>query len=77
MFAPRGYVIGTALLLAGLVVMNGPAPIRRDGPVCPPLLWLAAFVLGLSSLAYPPLAFVAGTAFGIGYIFAGVSLLRA
>ena len=76
-FAPQGYAVGATLLLAGLVMMNVPALIRRDGPVCPPLLWLIAFVCGLGSLAYAPLAFVAGTVFGIGYIFAGISLLRA
>jgi hypothetical protein len=77
LFGPQGYVIGARLLLAGLVVMNGPSLIRRDGPICPPLLWLAAFVLGLSSLVYAPLAWVAGMVFGIGYIFAGIALLRA
>jgi hypothetical protein len=77
LFGPQGYVIGATLLLAGLVVMNGPALIRRDRPICPPLLWLAAFVLGLGSLACAPLAWVAGAVFGIGYIFAGIALLRA
>jgi hypothetical protein len=77
LFAPEGYRIGAALLLAGLVVMNTPALIRRERPICPPLLWLAAFVCGLGALAYPALALVAGTVFGIGYIFAGISLLRA
>jgi hypothetical protein len=77
LFAQEGYVIGATMLLAGLTVMNLPALIRRDGPICPPVLWLMAFVCGLGSLAYPQLAFVAGTVFGIGYIFAGNSLLRA
>jgi hypothetical protein len=77
LFGPQGYVIGATLLLAGLVVMNAPALVRRDRPICPPLLWLTAFVLGLSSLVYAPLAWVAGTVFGIGYIFAGIALLRA
>ncbi|HTT98598.1 MAG TPA: hypothetical protein VMF58_11155 [Rhizomicrobium sp.] len=77
LFAPQGYVLGATLLLLGLVVMNLPALIRWERPICPPLLWLAAFVLGLGSLAYYPLALVAGVVFGIGYIFAGVSLLRA
>jgi hypothetical protein len=76
LFAPQGYVIGATLLLAGLVVMNATALIRWERPICPPLLWLAAFVCGLGSLAYPPLGLVAGTVFSIGYIFAGVSLLR-
>lgn len=76
LFTPQGYVIGATLLLAGLVVMNAPALIRWERPICPPLLWLIAFVCGLASLVYAPLAFVAGTVFGIGYIFAGVSLLR-
>lgn len=76
LFAPQGYVIGATLLLVGLVVMSAPALIRWERPICPPLLWLAAFVCGLGSLVYPPLAFVAGTVFGIGYIFAGVALLR-
>jgi hypothetical protein len=78
LFAGRsGYIAGATLLLAGFVVMNTGALTRRDGPICPPLLWLIAFLCGLGSLAYAPLAFVAGTVFGIGYIFAGVSLLRA
>jgi len=77
LFAPQGYVLGATLLLIGLVILNAPALIRWERPICPPLLWLIAFVLGLGSLAYPPLAFAAGTVFGIGYIFAGVSLLRA
>lgn len=77
LFAPQGYVIGATLLLAGLVVMNLPALIRWERPICPPLLWLIAFVCGLGSLGYLPLAFVGGTVFGIGYIFAGISLLRA
>ena len=77
LFAPQGYVLGATLLLIGLVVMNTPALIRREGPICPPLLWLIALACALASLAYAPLAVVAGTAFGIGYIFAGVALLRA
>lgn len=77
LFGPQGYMLGATLLLVGLAVMNAPALIRREGPICPPLLWLIAFVCGLGSLVYPPLAFVAGTVFGIGYIFAGISLLRA
>ncbi len=76
LFGTQGYTIGATLLLLGLVVMNAPTLIRRDGPICPPLLWLIAFLCGLASLAYAPLAFVAGTVFGIGYILAGVSLLR-
>jgi hypothetical protein len=77
LFAPQGYAIGASLLLAGLVVMNAPALMRWERPICPPLLWLAAFVLALASLAFPPLAIAAGTVFGIGYVFAGVALLRA
>ena len=72
-----GYIVGATLLLIGLVLMNAPALIRWERPICPPLLWLIVFALGLGSLAYPPLAFAAGTVFGVGYIFAGVSLLRA
>jgi len=77
LFGTQGYMLGATLLLVGLAVMNTPALIHREGPICPPLLWLIAFVCGVGSLAYAPLAFVAGTAFGIGYIFAGISLLRA
>ena len=77
LFGTQGYMLGATLLLVGLAVMNTPALIRREGPICPPLLWLIALICGLGSLAYPPLAFVAGTVFGIGYIFAGISLLRA
>jgi hypothetical protein len=77
LFAPQGYAIGATLLLVGLVIMNAPSLIRREKPICPPFLWLAAFVCGLASLAYAPLAAVAGTLFGIGYALAGVALLRA
>ncbi len=76
LFGAQGYVIGATHLLLGLVVMNARALIRRDGPICPPLLWLIAFLCGLASLSYAPLALIAGTVFGVGYIFAGVSLLR-
>jgi hypothetical protein len=77
LFAPGGYVIGATLLLAGLVVMNAPALARRERPLAPPLLWLVAFVCGLASLVYAPLAEVAGALFGIAYVFAGGALLRA
>jgi hypothetical protein len=77
LFAPQGYVIGATALLLGLAVMNVPTLMRRDGPICPPLLWLAAFVCGMASLAFAPLAIAAGVLFGLGYIFAGVALLRA
>ncbi|HVU21387.1 MAG TPA: hypothetical protein VHE09_11705 [Rhizomicrobium sp.] len=77
LFAGRsGYIVGATLLLIGLVAMNAPALIRWEPPIWPPLLWLVAFVCGLGSLAYGPLAIVAGAIFGVGYIFAGVSLLR-
>jgi len=77
LFAPRGYMIGATLLLTGLVVMNTPALVRRERPIWPPLLWLAALVCALASLGYVPLAAVAGAAFGIGYMLAGIALLRA
>jgi hypothetical protein len=77
LFAPGGYAMGATLVLAGLVVMNAPALIRRERPLWPPLLWLAAFVCGLASLAYAPLAAVAGAVFGMAYIVAGIALLRA
>jgi hypothetical protein len=77
LFAPQGYAVGATLLLVGLVAMNAPALIRRDRPLWPPLLWLAAFLCALASFAYAPLAVVAGMIFGIGYVVAGVALLRA
>jgi hypothetical protein len=77
LFGPRGYMVGATLLLVGLVVMNAPALIRRERPFWPPLLWLAAFLCGLASLIHAPLAAVAGALFGLGYVLAGIALLRA
>jgi hypothetical protein len=76
LFASGGYAIGATLLLTGLVVMNAPALIRRERPLWPAMLWLAALVSGLGSLVWMPLALVAGTVFGAGYLAAGIALLR-
>ena len=77
MFGAAGYQIGATALLFGLSIMNAPAVMRGAGPRAAPSLWLASFACGLASLAFAPLAIAAGVLFGVGYIFAGLTLLRA
>jgi len=77
LFGQRGYMLGAAMFLAGLIVMHLPSFIRREGEMAPPILWLvAAFVAAIAYFAYGPLAVPAGVIFGLGFVAAGWSLWR-
>ena len=76
LFEPRGYMIGSVLVLVGLVVMNVLTILRRDGPIAAPVLWNISLVFGFLALASGPLAPVAGVIFGVGYILAGIEVWR-
>jgi hypothetical protein len=75
-FAPRGYILGSAMVLAGLTVMNLLTVLRRDGPIAAPVLWNVALVFGVLALMSGPVAPVAGVIFSLGYILAGIELWR-
>jgi hypothetical protein len=72
MFGPQGYAIGSAVFVVGLIVMNAPTLIRRDGPYVAPLLWVVSLPLGLSP--WKQAGFIA---FALGFVWAGIGLLRA
>ncbi len=72
MFGPQGYAIGSAAFVVGLIVMNAPTLLRRDGPWIAPLLWLVSLPLGLSP--WKEAGFIA---FALGFVWAGIVLLRA
>lgn len=77
LFGPQGYMLGAALLLAGLIVMHLPSLLRREGPMLAPLLWLASAVIAaVAYFASGPMAVIAGVLFGLGFIAAGWSLWR-
>jgi hypothetical protein len=76
LFEPRGYVIGAALFLIGLSVMNLLTLFRRDGPRAAPVIWIVSLVFAMLALTSGPLAAVAGVIFGLGFIAAGLSLWR-
>jgi hypothetical protein len=76
-FHPKGYMLGSAMFLLGLVIMNLPALMRRDGPLTAPWLWIAAAVVAIVAyLASGPMAVVAGVLFGLGFMAAGAALWR-
>jgi hypothetical protein len=72
MFGPQGYAIGGAAFALGLIGMSLPVLVRRDGPMGPALLWIAALGFGLSP--WPQAGYAA---FALGFIWAGIVLLRA
>jgi hypothetical protein len=70
------YQTGAALLAVGLAVMSTAALLRRDKPLLAPILWLLCLMSGVATLAIKPVATAAVVLFGLGYIAAGVELLR-
>ena len=70
------YRAGATLLATGLAVMSGAALWRRDKPLLAPILWLLCLTSGIAALAFRPVAMAAFVLFGLGYIAAGVELLR-
>ncbi len=76
LFGPRGYVVGAAIFLIGLSIMNLLTLFRRDGPRAAPAIWILSLVFAVLALTSGPLAAIAGAIFGLGFIVAGVSLWR-
>jgi hypothetical protein len=81
LFGGYSYTLGSALLVAGLAVMNARTLLRRDGPLLAPVQWLASLTCGIASFALGPHAGpLAGLAaivlFGSGFVAAGGELLR-
>lgn len=70
------YQAGAALLAVGLAVMSAPALWRQDKPLLAPILWLLCLTGGIAALVFRPVAMAAFVLFGLGYIAAGVELLR-
>lgn len=73
-FHPKGYMLGSAMFLLGLVIMNAPMLARREPAVW---LWIAATLVAVVAyLASGPMAVVAGVLFGLGFMAAGAALWR-
>jgi hypothetical protein len=68
------YPLGASVTAIGLAIYSAEALLRRNAIVAP-LLWLTAFGLGVPAaggIAPEALMAAAGTAFGLGFIAAGV-----
>jgi hypothetical protein len=79
LFGAQTYVLGSALLLAGLAIMNLPTLLRRDGSMLAPALWLGSLTCGIVAVALASPALLTAPAallFGLGFVTAGVDLLR-
>jgi hypothetical protein len=76
LFGAQTYVLGSGLLLAGLGIMNLPTLLRRDGSIVAPALWVASLACGIVATAFGSLTALAALLFGLGFVTAGVQLLR-
>jgi drug/metabolite transporter (DMT)-like permease len=75
----NSYLIGATLTLIGVVAMGTVMLVRKAFPKLGPALWIASFVVGLIGLLSAKLSWavaLAGVIFGIGFIAAGINLLR-
>ena len=70
------YRTGASMLAVGLAVMSAAALLRGDKPLLAPTLWLLCLVSGVVAFAFAPAATAAFVLFGLGYVAAGVELLR-
>ena len=78
-FGVLGYQPGAAVALIGMSLYSVDALVKRSTPVWAPLLWLLALAAGIASVAgYQPVTMfaVAGVSFGLGFVAAGVTVLR-
>lgn len=74
------YQVGAAVLAIAMTVLSAAALLRRAGPPWAPIAWIAALALGIAAGAAPQIALLfvgAGLCFGLGFVLAGLSLLRA
>jgi hypothetical protein len=76
LFPGTGYLMGAAVLLAGLAIMNAPILLRRNDTIVPPLLWLLSLLSAVLSIAFAPFAIASAVLFGAGFICAGLHLVR-
>lgn len=76
LFGTQTYVLGSALLLGGLGIMNLPTLLRRDGSIVAPALWVASLASGIVAAAFASLTALAALLFGLGFVTAGVELIR-
>jgi hypothetical protein len=84
LFGQQNYLLGSAMLAAGLAIMNAPTLLRRDGTLLVPTLWLASLACGAISFACNLMALrlravvdsAAIVLFGSGFVMAGAELLR-
>lgn len=75
----NSYMIGATVTLMGVVAMGAVMLVRKAFPKLGPMLWITSFVVGLIGLLSPKFGWavaLAGVIFGVGFIVAGVSVLR-
>ena len=60
LFPGTGYLMGAAVLLVGLAIMNAPILLRRNDTIVPPLLWLLSLLSAVLSIALAPFAIAIG-----------------
>jgi hypothetical protein len=72
------YVIGAAIVAVGVAVLGVTILVFRSSSRIGPVLWIAALIVGILSwwIESDWLFEVAGVAFGLGFIAAGVQLFR-
>ena len=75
MFSTDFYRIGALTFVSGLALLS--AVMLRAGVMhLVAALWLTTFVASLATSLWPPAFMIAGTLLGLGYVFAGISMLR-
>jgi hypothetical protein len=73
------YALGGALCLFGMAFIGARMPVDRRLPRIAPMLWMAALVIGVAGAFWPMMAwgvFLSGIVFALGFIAAGVPLIR-
>jgi len=78
-FGLGSYQLGATVTLLGLTIYAVDALARRSTPPWAPLAWLIALALGvLGTAGFAPAAMTAaaGVAFGLGFVAAGLDMLR-
>lgn len=74
-----GYQIGVGVSLVGLAAYSSETLVGRNASPCPPVLWLVSLVcavVGALGVVPAVLTGAAGVTFGLGFVLAGVEVLR-
>jgi hypothetical protein len=76
--AMQGYMIGAAIAVIGVAVLGADMLWRRIGNALAPIFWIASFGLAVAGAfgGWAALQALAGIAFGAGFVFAGIDVLR-